>query len=121
MNYETLFVNPNGRTPRAQFVPAMITVLAVMAFYAFVVSGRTAQFCMVVLLYPAFVLLARRMCDMGYTAWLLLAPLSLTLAAFASQLGYFSLGGPIDAALPWAALAFSAAFVLWGCLNQTKK
>ena len=121
MNYETLFVNLNGRTSRAQFMPAMATVIAVMAFYAFVVSGRTAQFCMVVLLYPAFVLLARRLRDMGYTAWLVLAPLVLVLAAYAIQLGYFSMGDAIDAALPWAALVFSTALILWACLSRAKK
>lgn len=121
MNFETLFVNPNGRTPRAQFVPAMITVLAVTAFYAFIVTGRTALFCMVVLLYPVFVLLARRLHDMGFSAWLLVAPLALMLASYAIQLGYFSLGNEIDGALPWGASAFSAAFVLWGCLKHGRK
>jgi len=120
MNFDALFVNPNGRTSRAQFVPAMITVLSVIAFYAFVVTGRTSQFCMLVLLYPAFVLLARRLRDMGYSAWLLLAPLALLLVSFAIQLGYFSLGDAIDGALPWVALAVSAAFALWGCVSQVK-
>jgi uncharacterized membrane protein YhaH (DUF805 family) len=118
MNFDTLFVNPNGRTPRAQFVPAMVTVLAVTAFYAFVVTGRMAQFCMVVLLYPAFVLLARRLRDMGRTVWLLLAPLALMLATYLIQLGYFSLGDAIDGMLPWVALLVSAAFVLWGSLSH---
>ena len=120
MNFDALFVNPNGRTSRAQFVPAMITVLSVIAFYAFVVTGRTSQFCILVLLYPAFVLLARRLRDMGYSAWLLLAPLALLLVSFAIQLGYFSLGDAIDGALPWVALAVSAAFALWGCVSQVK-
>jgi len=120
MNFDALFVNPNGRTSRAQFVPAMITVLSVIAFYAFVVTGRTSQFCMLVLLYPAFVLLAKRLRDMGQSAWLLLAPLALLLVSFAIQLGYFSLGDAIDGALPWVALAVSAAFALWGCVSQVK-
>lgn len=118
MNFETLFVNPNGRTVRAHYVPAMITVLAVTAFYAFVVTGRTAQFCNLVLLYPTFVLLARRLQDMGYSAWLVLAPLVLMLATYAIQLGYISLGAAIDGALPWAAYAVTAAFLLWGCLDR---
>lgn len=117
-NYEALYVNPNGRTPRSLFIPAMITVLAVIAFYAFVVTGRTAQFCMLVLLYPTFVLLARRLQDMGYSAGLVLAPLVLMLVTYAIQLGYFSLGDAIDGALPWVAYAVTAAFLLWGCLNQ---
>ena len=121
MNFEALFVNRSGRTSRAEFVPAMITVLAVTVFYAFVVTGRMAQFCNVVLLYPAFVLLARRLQDMGYSAWLLLAPLALMLATYAIQLGYFSLGDAINTVLPWVALVFSAAFVLWGCLSHGQK
>ena len=120
MNFDALFVNPNGRTSRAQFVPALITVLAVIAFYSFVVTGRTSQFCILVLLYPAFVLLAKRLRDMGQSAWLLLAPLALMLATFGIQLGYFSLGDAIDGALPWVALAVSAAFALWGCVSQVK-
>ena len=120
MNFDALFVNPNGRTSRAQFVPALITVLSVIAFYAFVVTGRTSQFCILVLLYPAFVLLARRLRDMGQSAWLLLAPLALLLVSFAIQLGYFSLGDAIDGALPWVALAVSAAFALWGCVSHGK-
>lgn len=118
MNYETLFVNPNGRTARAAFMPAMITVLAVTGFYAFVVTGRTAQFCMLVLLYPACVLLARRLRDMGYSAWFVLAPLALMLATYLIQLDYFSLGDAIDGTLPWFAYAVSAAFLLWGCLGR---
>ena len=118
MNYEALYVNPNGRTSRSQFVPAMITVLAVTAFYAFIVTGRTAQFCNLVLLYPTFILLTRRLQDMGHSAWLVLTPLVLMLATYAIQLGYFNLGDALDGVLPWAAYAVSAAFILWGCLGR---
>lgn len=117
MNYEALFVNPNGRTSRAQYVPAMITVLAAIAFFAYLVTGRTAQFCMLVLLYPAFVLLGRRLKDKGYPLWLLLVPLVPMLASFAIQLGYLSLGKTVDSILPMTALVISALFVLWGCVN----
>ena len=121
MNFETLFVNPNGRSSRAQYIPAMITVLAVTAFYAFVVTGRTAQFCMLVLLYPTFVLLARRLQDMGQSAWLVLAPLVLMLATDTVQLGYFNMGAAIDNPLAWVAYAVTAAFLLWGCLGQGRR
>ena len=83
MNFESLFVNPSGRTSRGQFIAALITLLAVVAFYAFLVRGRTAQWCMLVLVFPAFVLHARRLHDMGHTAWLLLAPAVLMVVAFA--------------------------------------
>ena len=72
---------------------------------------------MLVLMYPMFVLLARRIRDMGFSTWLLLAPMALTATAFASKLHYISLGEPLDRALPWAALAVCAAFVLWGCFT----
>jgi uncharacterized membrane protein YhaH (DUF805 family) len=118
MNYEALFVNPKGRTPRAEYVPALITVVAVIAFFAFMVTGRTAQFCMLMLMYPTFVLLARRMHDMGHSALLLLVPLALTLAAFTVRLGYASLEPTFDAALLWTALVVSAGFGLWGCVKR---
>lgn len=118
MNYEALFVNPNGRTARSDYVPALLTVVAAIAFFAFMVTGRTAHFCMLVLMYPAFVLLARRVHDMGSSAWLVLVPLALTLAAFAIQLGYISVGSTLDAVLPWVALVVSIAFGLWGCVKR---
>lgn len=120
MNFDALFVNPNGRTSRGQFVPALLTVLAAIAFFVFLVTGRTAEFCMLVLMYPLFVLLARRLRDMGYSAWLLLLPLVLVLASFAIRLGYVSLGGTLDGTLAWMSLAVCAAVALWGCVGQSR-
>lgn len=117
MNYDALFINPIGRTSRGEYVPALLTVLAALAFFAYLVTGRTAQFCMLVLLYPAFVLLARRLRDMGHSAWLVLVPLVPLLLSFAVQLGYLSLGSALAVPLWWAALALSAAYALWGCTN----
>lgn len=116
MSFESLFVYANGRTSRAQFVPALMTLLAVVAFYAYLVTGRTAQWCIVVLLFPAIVLHARRLHDMGHSAWLLLAPAALMVAAFAIWLNIVSLGVALDAAVPTIALAVSAGFALWGCI-----
>lgn len=121
MNFDTLFTNPSGRIPRAQFVPALITVLAAIAFFHFVVAGRTAQFCVLILLYPVFVLLSQRLQDIGYSAWLLLAPLALMVVSLVIQLGYISLGDTVDGVLPWVALAVSAVFLLWGCVSNGKK
>ena len=120
MNFESLFVNPNGRTSRGQFVAALLTLLAVVLFYAFLVRGRTGQFCLLVLVFPAVILHARRLHDIGYTAWLLLAPAVLMIAAFAIWLGYISLGATLDAAVPLIALAVSAGFALWGCIGSTQ-
>ncbi len=118
MTYEALFVNPNGRTARADYVPALITLAAAIAFFAYMVTGRTAHFCMLVLMYPAFVLLARRVRDMGYSAWLVIVPLAVTLMAYAVKLGYFSVSDSLNGMLPWIALAVSAAFALWGCAKK---
>ncbi|MEJ1966698.1 MAG: DUF805 domain-containing protein [Gammaproteobacteria bacterium] len=118
MNFESLFVNPNGRTSRSQFVAALITLLAVVVFYAFLVTGRTALWCLLVLVFPAVILHARRLHDMGHTAWLLLAPAILMIAAFAIWLQIISLGAQFDAAVPLIALAVSAGFALWGCIGR---
>jgi uncharacterized membrane protein YhaH (DUF805 family) len=118
--FDLQFVNPNGRTSRAQFVPAVIVLVAVVVFYAYLVTGRTAMWCMVVLLYPGIVLHARRLHDMGYTAWLLLVPGALMVAAFAIWLQIFSLGAQLDAMVPMIALAVCAAFALWGCIGKSQ-
>jgi len=118
MSFDSLFVYPNGRTSRGQFVPALITLLAVVAFYAFLVRGNTAQWCLLVLLYPGILLHARRLHDMGHTAWLLLAPGALMVVAFAIWLGFVKLGAQFDGAVPLIALAVSAGFALWGCIGK---
>ena len=118
MNYDALFVSPRGRVSRGQFVPAVLTLLAVMLFFGFIVKGRTAQFCMLVLLYPAFMLHAKRLHDRGRSAWLLLLPLMLLKLAFAIRLRYLTLGTDADAALPAIAFAVGGAFALWGCLAR---
>lgn len=64
LNYDALFVNPLRHTTRVQYIPALLTVLAAIAFFGWFVGGRTAQFCMLVLLYPAAVLLVRRLRDL---------------------------------------------------------
>ena len=120
MNFEALFVNPRGRTPRAEFVPALVVLLAVIVFYAFLVKGRTATFCLLVLVYPGCVLLARRLHDMGLSASLLLIPVVPLLAAFAIWLKYASFGAALDGVLPTVALVLAAAFALWGGVQATR-
>jgi uncharacterized membrane protein YhaH (DUF805 family) len=116
MNFESLFVNPNGRTSRGQFVPALITLLAAVAFYYFLVRGRTGQWCLVVLVYPAVILHARRLHDMGRTGWLVIVPAILIVLTFVIWLGGLSLRAPLDTAVPVIALAVSAGFAVWGCV-----
>ncbi len=118
MDFDALFVNPNGRTSRQQFLPALVTVLAALAFFAYIVPGRTSQFCILMLLYPAGVLLARRLRDLQQSAWPLLAPLALLIAMLAIRLHYFSFGDVLDGAVKWSALVISAAFVVWGCVKK---
>jgi putative oxidoreductase len=118
MSFDSLFVNANGRTSRGEFIVALITLLAVVAFYKFLVTGRTAQWCLVIVLVPAIILHARRLHDMGHTAWLLLAPGVLMVAAFAIWLKLGSLGAQLDTAIPLVALAVSAGFALWGCIGR---
>jgi uncharacterized membrane protein YhaH (DUF805 family) len=118
MDFESLFVDPNGRTSRGQFVPALITLIAAVAFYAFLVKSRTGLFCLLVLLVPATILHARRLHDMGHTAWLLLAPVVLMVASFAIRLHAFSLGAAPEAAVHVLALAAAVGFALWGCIGR---
>jgi uncharacterized membrane protein YhaH (DUF805 family) len=116
--FDVLFVNPTGRSPRGQFAAALLTVLAVMAFYAFRVTGLTAHWCMLMLVFPAVVLHARRLHDMGRSAWPLLVPTVLTVAAFAVWLRLVDFGAEMNSTLPRAALVVCAAFALWGCLGR---
>lgn len=120
MNFESLFVNPDGRTPRSEFVPALIVLLLVVLFYAVLVKGRTGTFCLLVLLYPGLMLHARRLRDMGRSAWLLVVPAVLLLAAFAIWLKYASFGGSLDGSVPLVALVVAAAFALWGSIAPTR-
>jgi hypothetical protein len=113
-SYDALFVNNLGNTSRADYVPAMAVVLLVIAFFGYVVTGRTADFGMVVLLYPLFTVLIRRFRDMGQHPWLLFAPAVLMLLAFDIMLGYFSLGEAADVTFTWIALAVTAAYIVWG-------
>lgn len=120
MHFEQLFVYPNGRTSRAEFVPAMITLLAVILFYALLVTGLTAKWCLVVILYPALVLHARRLQDMGRSAWLLIVPAVLMIVAFAIWLDGLDLGAQLNRAVPLIALAVAAGFAVWGSFGKQR-
>ena len=113
MTFEQLFVDPRGRTSRRDFLPALAVVIAVTLFYALLVRGRTGQFCLLVLLYPAAVLHARRLQDMGRSVWLLALPLVVLLASFGIRLKYLSWGEPAAATLPDIALVLCAVLALW--------
>lgn len=118
MNYDSLFARFSGRTPRNQFIPALLTLLAVVLFYAYLVTGRTAMWCLVVVLFPAFVLHARRLHDMGHAAWPLAIPTVLMLVAFAIWLGLITVSETAASMLPIVAILSYAAFAVWGCVGK---
>lgn len=116
-SFDAQYVNAAGRTSRGEFAAALVTLLAVVAFYCLVVTGRTAQWCVLVLLFPAVVLHARRLHDMGQRAWLLAVPAVLLLAAFAIWVHIVNLGS-LNTAVYAAALIIAAGFALWGCIGR---
>lgn len=120
-SFDALLVNPTGRTAQAPYLTAMACVLLATGFFAYFVPGRTSQFCMLMLVYPTFVLLARRLRDMGMAAALVLLPLALTLIAYAIKLAYLSLGASFDGMATWIALAVTAVFVVWGSVGGSKE
>jgi uncharacterized membrane protein YhaH (DUF805 family) len=113
MRYETLFVDFNGRTSRGEFVGALIPLVAAAAFYCFLVKGRTGEWVLVMLLFPATVLHARRLHDMSQTAWLLLIPIALNATAISLHMN--SRAQPL---VSLTALAVSAGFLLWGVAGK---
>ncbi len=119
MNYDALFANPTGRTSRREYAGALIVLLSAFVFYYVYYSllrGLGRPFGMLVLLYPAVVLHARRLHDMGRTAWLLAAPVALIVAAF--WLHIASPGTGAQLAVGLAALAVSVGLVLWGLTGE---
>ncbi len=115
-SYEAFFANPNGRTSRGDFVRALVPLLAVAALYYFLVRNRNGDWVLVTLLFPAMVLLARRLHDMGQTAWLLLIPGALDVAAI-----WLHMAGrhpEFQSAVNLAALAVSAGFIVWGLIGK---
>ena len=116
MTYEDLFVDWNGRTPRGAFVGALIVLVAVAAFYQHFVAPSVSFWILLVLLFPAFVLHARRLHDMGRSAWLLLVPAALLAAALWLRAAPDQ--GPVQLAVTWAAAVAVCAFALWGVIGK---
>jgi len=114
--YEDFFARPGGRTSRGGFVRALVPLLAAAALYFFLVKGRNGEWVLATLLLPALVLHARRLHDMGQTAWLVLIPG--VLDAIAIGLHMYSRNSELQPTASWAALVVSVAFVLWGLLGR---
>jgi uncharacterized membrane protein YphA (DoxX/SURF4 family)/uncharacterized membrane protein YhaH (DUF805 family) len=119
-SFDSVYARPGGRTTRGTFLAALATLLLVVLFFQFLVTGRTAQWCVAVLLIPGAILLMRRLRDMGRPTWLVLAPLALMLAAFTRWLGIASHGPTLDTFLPMTALVAAASFALWGGLARSR-
>ena len=118
MNFKSVFVDPRGRTARGPFVLALIVLLLAAALYYFLVGGLTGSWCLVVLIYPAFVLHANRLHDIGQTAWLLLLPVALLIGA--SWLQIFNAQSALVMPVSVAAGVVSAGFALWGAIGKGK-
>lgn len=118
MRWDSLFVNPNGRTTREQFIAALIPLVIVVVSYARGGPGAVGPWNLFILLFPTFVLHARRLHDIGYSAWLLLAPVLLSLIALAIWRHYLNLGARLDTLVPLVAAALFAGFALWCCLSK---
>jgi uncharacterized membrane protein YhaH (DUF805 family) len=116
MRYESLFVDAGGRTARGLFIGALIPLLLAGAFYHLWVFGKPGQFAGLLLFFPAFVLHARRLHDMGRSAW----PLALPVAAVAAA-AWFHILRPEEAAagrpVIYSAIAICAVFTLWGLIG----
>jgi uncharacterized membrane protein YhaH (DUF805 family)/uncharacterized membrane protein YphA (DoxX/SURF4 family) len=118
--WDTLFVHAKGRTPREHFIPALIPLAIVVWWYAQASPNVYPQWSLLVLLFPASVLLARRLHDMGHSGWLLLVPAVLTVVAMAIWDHRLDLGAQLNFAVPLVALIAFVGFALWGCIGKGK-
>lgn len=118
--FDDVFTSALGNTARSDYLPALGTVVVAFLFYGYVVGGRTAEFCMLMLVYPLFILMIRRFRDMDHSPWLLFAPLMLVLLAFDVQLDYFSLGDIGDGMINQVAIAITVIFMIWGGIGNIR-
>ncbi len=117
-SWNTLFVNPRGRTSRRTFAAALLPLAFVVWVYAGDGADLYAPWGVLVLLYPAVVLHIRRLHDMGRSGWMVLVPTVVTIVAMGIWAHRISLGTQLDVALPVAALVIFVGFALWGCLGK---
>jgi uncharacterized membrane protein YhaH (DUF805 family)/uncharacterized membrane protein YphA (DoxX/SURF4 family) len=118
-SWNTLFVQPNGRTSRGHFLAALLPLALVVLWYAN--KGPAIDYAswgVLVLLYPAAVLHVRRLHDMGRTGWLILLPAVLTVVAMGIWAHRISLGAQLDVAVPLVALVVFIGFALWSCIER---
>ena len=117
MNFDSVFGNPTGRLSRNAFIGGLAVLVLAVAFYLLLAqAGRNRDWVLVALLFPGFVLHARRLHDMGKTAWLLLVP-GAPAIAFA-WLHLFVPQNELTAPMGWLAAALIAAFAVWGVIGK---
>ena len=117
MSFQTVFANPMGRTSRGSFIGGLIVLLLVAGFYVWRVPGLNGAWVLFTLLFPAFVLHARRLHDMSLTAWLLVPPGLLLGAAIWPHTGS---RGAYEQPLLLAGLGVAALVALWCCVAKGK-
>lgn len=120
MTWDTLFVHSKGRTSREHFIAALLPLAIVVWWYAQASPNVYPQWSLLVLLFPAIVLIARRLHDMGHSAWLLVVPAVLTVAAMMIWDHRLDWGAQLNFAVPLATLIVFVGFALWGCLGKGK-
>jgi len=118
MIWDTLFVHSKGRTSREHFIAAAIPLAVVVWWYARANPTVYPQWSLLVLLFPTIVLLARRLHDLGHSAWLLFVPAVLTVAAMMIWDHRLDLGAQLNFAVPLAAVIVFIGFTLWGCIGK---
>jgi len=122
-NYENTYAYPGGRTSQKDYAMALAIALLAFCFYKIVSNvGLNGQWVMTTLLFPGFVVAARRFHDMGQSAKLLLIPLALDVLAlgwhYADALKIRE-GAPPDALL-WLAVLVTTGFALWALVGKAK-
>lgn len=117
-HYEALFVQAGGRTAQGPFAAALVPLAAAALFYHVLIWGKPGEWAMLVLLFPAIVIHARRLHDMGWRAWPLLVPAVPVAGAIWYHM--FAPGAAAERPAVWAALAVSAAFTLWCLIGKSK-
>jgi uncharacterized membrane protein YhaH (DUF805 family)/uncharacterized membrane protein YphA (DoxX/SURF4 family) len=118
--WDELFVHSRGRTAREHFIGALIPLAIVVWWYVRASPNVYPQWSLLVLLFPAIVLHARRLHDLGHSGWLLLVPAVLTVVAMAIWDHRLDWGAQLNFAVPLAALIVFAGFALWGCIAKGK-
>ncbi len=117
MTYEALYTYPTGRTSRADFTGALVVLLAATVFYVLLANpGLNKDWVLTTLMLPGLVLHARRLHDMGQTAWLLVAPA----VADGFAMGLYMVKAKSDLALgvTLAAVVITIGFMAWGVLGK---